>query len=225
MNRCDEVQATFTDYLDGRLNGREMQAISAHLDVCPACAEEWHALRRTQAALSDLGPAAEPEDLLLRLRVAVSQEWARGERRWTEGWALAWKNSVGPFLLHASAGVVSAVVLLGTVVMITAFTQPRAQASNDPALGMASAPRLLYLSSGADADDLETGTQPVVVEAYVNDEGQVYDFRILSGPTDAATRSEVENLLLFSVFEPAKFYGQPVRGQAVLSFSGVAVRG
>jgi hypothetical protein len=65
----------------------------------------------------------------------------------------------------------------------------------------------------------------VVVEAYVNDSGQVYDFNIISGPNDPATRSEVENLLLQSVFAPAKFWGQPVRGVAVLSFSGVSVRG
>jgi hypothetical protein len=65
----------------------------------------------------------------------------------------------------------------------------------------------------------------VVVEAYVNGAGQVYDYRIVSGPTDPATRSQIENMLLFSVFEPAKFFGQPVRGLAVLSFSGIAVRG
>ena len=29
---------------------------------------------------------------------------------------------------------------------------------------------------------------PVVVEAYVNDEGEVYDYRIVSGPNDAATQ-------------------------------------
>ena len=66
---------------------------------------------------------------------------------------------------------------------------------------------------------------PVVVEAYINGEGEVYDYRIVSGPTDTATRSQVENLLLFSKFEPARFFGQPVRGLAVLSFSGVSVRG
>ena len=65
----------------------------------------------------------------------------------------------------------------------------------------------------------------MVVEAYINGEGEVYDYRIVSGPTDAATRSQVENLLLFSLFEPARFFGQPVRGLAVLSFSGVSVRG
>jgi hypothetical protein len=53
----------------------------------------------------------------------------------------------------------------------------------------------------------------------------MYDYRIVSGPTDEATRSQVENLLLTSVFEPARFFGQPVRGLAVISFSGVSVKG
>jgi len=227
MNGCDEMQAGFTEYLDGQLNGREMQEISAHLNACRDCAREWDTLRSTKMALAELGPVPEPQDLLLRIRVAVSQERARSRRKWAEGWTLVWKNTVGPFLLQASAGFASAVLLLGTVVvLVTMFAQPEsAQASKDEPLGMATGPRLLYLSSGAGANDIETGSQPVVVEAYVNDEGEVYDYRILSGPTDAATRSEVENLLLFSVFEPAKFFGQPVRGLAVLSFSGVSVRG
>jgi hypothetical protein len=53
----------------------------------------------------------------------------------------------------------------------------------------------------------------------------MYDYRIISGPTDSTTRSQVENLLLLSRFEPARFFGQPVRGLAVLSFSGVSVHG
>ena len=66
---------------------------------------------------------------------------------------------------------------------------------------------------------------PVLVEAYVNGAGQVYDYRIVSGPTDNATREQIENLLLWSRFEPARRFGQPVPGLAVLSFSGVSVRG
>ncbi len=227
MNGCDRVRAGFTEYLDDRLSGREMQEIATHLDNCQECMQEWKSLRRTQLALSALGPAPEPKDLLLRIRVAVSQERARSRRNWLSSWGLAWKNTVGPFLLHASAGFASAVLLLGTVVvLVTVFAQPEAaQASKDQPLGMATAPHLLYLSSDAGTDDINTGSQPVVVEAYVNDEGQVYDYRILSGPADQATRSEIENLLLFSVFEPARFFGQPVRGLAVLSFAGVSVRG
>lgn len=227
MDGCGEVQAGFTEYLDGRLNGREMQEISAHLVSCRDCAREWDSLSSAKMALGELGPVPEPKDMLLRIRVAVSQERARSRRKWGEGWNLAWKNTLGPFLLQASAGFASAVLLMGTVVVaVTMFAQPEsAQASKDEPLGMATEPRLLYLSSGAGTNDIEAGTQPVVVEAYVNDEGEVYDYRILSGPTDAATRSEVVNLLLFSVFEPAKFFGQPVRGLKVLSFAGVSVRG
>jgi anti-sigma factor RsiW len=225
MNGCNKVRAGFTEYLDGRLNGRAMKEIATHLGDCRQCKREWDSLREAQLSLAGLGPVTEPEDLLLRIRVAISQERSRRRRRF-ESWGLAWKNTVGPFLLQAAAGFASAVLLMGTViVMVTVFAQPEtAQAVMDEPLGMASAPRLLYLSSGANSDQIGD-TSGVVVEAYVNDEGQVYDYRIVSGPTDPATRSEVEDLLLFSVFAPARFFGQPVRGLAVLSFSGVSVRG
>lgn len=227
MNGCREVRRFLPEYLDGRLNGRQMQEIGAHLDGCGQCAQEYHEMRGVQHALINLGQVAEPSDLLLRIRVAVSQQRARSRRSSWEKIGLAWRNRVGPFLLQAGAGFCSAVLLLGTVILlITMFTQPEtAQASKDEPLGMASAPKLLYLSSGATSDEIHAASSPVVVEAYVNDAGQVYDYRILSGPTDQATRSEVENMLLFSVFEPATFFGQPVRGLAVLSFAGVSVRG
>jgi anti-sigma factor RsiW len=227
MNGCNAVQARFTEYLDGRLNGREMQRIAAHLEGCGECAQEWTALRQTQEWLAGLRPAPAPEDLSLRIRVAVSQERARSRRSPFQGWNLAWKNTVGPFLLQASAGFASAVLLLGTViVLVTMFAQPEtAQATKDEPLGNATAPRLLYLSTCVGKNEIGAESGPVVVEAYINGSGQVYDYRIVSGPTDEATRSQVENLLLFSVFEPARFFGQPVRGLAVLSFSGVSVRG
>jgi hypothetical protein len=59
----------------------------------------------------------------------------------------------------------------------------------------------------------------------VNGAGEMYDYRIVSGPSDEATRSQIENLLVSSHFDPARYFGQPVRGLAVLSFSGVSVRG
>jgi hypothetical protein len=157
----------------------------------------------------------------------VSQERARRRRRPLEAWSLAWKNTLGPFLLQASAGFASAVLLLGTViVLVTMFAKPEvAQASNDEPLGNPTAPRLVSLSTGAGNNDIGAFSGPVVVEVYINRQGQMYDYRIVSGPCDAETRSQVENMLLTSVFEPARFFGQPVRGLAVLSFSGVSVRG
>jgi hypothetical protein len=75
------------------------------------------------------------------------------------------------------------------------------------------------------APNTGSSDQSVVVEAYVNGAGRVYDYRIVSGPRDAAARAQVENLLLFSVFAPATIFGEPVRGIAVVSFSGVSVQG
>ena len=63
MNGCSAMQAKFSEYLDGRLNGREMQQIAAHLERCRECAAEWDSLREAQASLADLGPVPEPKDL------------------------------------------------------------------------------------------------------------------------------------------------------------------
>jgi hypothetical protein len=226
MNGCSNFQDKFSDYLDGRLTGLEMQSVAAHIDSCSACASEWNSLRFAQSALAGLGPVPEPPDLALRLRVAVSQERARLAKSPLQAWNLAWRNTVGPFLLQAAAGFASAVLLIGTVaVMVGIVAQPqRAQAGDEP-LGAATAPRLIDSITGTGDNDVAILPAPVLVEAYINDNGQVYDFNIVSGPNDAETRSEIENLLLAERFEPAKFWGQRVRGVAVVSFSGVSVRG
>jgi hypothetical protein len=227
MNGCSAMKIKFSEYLDGRLTGQEMQRIAAHLDGCAECAAEWTSLRNVQASLARLGPVPEPAELPLRIRVAVSQERARSRQSPFHALSLAWQNTVGPFMLQAAAGFASAVLLLGSVILLVGIVaKPEAaQANGDEPLGNATAPHLRYFLTGASDRQIAELPGPVVVEAYVNGAGQVYDFRIVSGPDDAATRSQVESLLVSGVFEPARFFGQPVRGLAVLSFSGVSVRG
>ena len=108
MNGCGAMKAKFSEYLDGRLTGQEMQRIAAHLDRCGDCAAEWMTLRDVQASLAALGPVPEPPDLPLRIRVSLSQERARSRRGFFHAWNLAWQNTVGPFLLQAAAGFASA---------------------------------------------------------------------------------------------------------------------
>jgi hypothetical protein len=228
MSDCLAVQTRFSEYLDGRLTGREMRRIAAHLASCAQCDVEWNAMKQAQVSLASLRPLPAPDDLMLRIKVALSQERARQRKPLFESWRLAWQNTVGPFVFQATAGFASAVLLLGSVtLMVGMFAQPEtAQAKGDEPLGNATAPQLLYYQGGSgSSNDINQFSSPVVVEAYVNGEGEVYDYRIVSGPSDAATRSRVEDLLLAGVFAPARFFGQPVRGLAVLSFAGVAVRG
>jgi len=226
MNGCKAMQENFTEYVDGRLTGREMQRISSHVDKCRECSGEWASLRKTQASLAALGTLKAPKDLPMRIRVALSKERSRSRRSPLAAFDLVWRNTVGPFIFQAAAGFASAVLLMGAViVLVTMFAQPENASAQDEPLGMVTAPRLLYLSSEAGNNEIGELAGPVTVEASINGAGEVYDYRIVSGPTDPSTRAEVENLLLFSVFVPATRFGQPVRGLAVLSFSGVSVRG
>ena len=222
---CNGIRAQFSSYLDGAVTGVAMQRIASHLRGCDECSAEFEGLRSTQEALSSLAPIKAPADLALRLRVAISNERARRPANLWPTLKVRWQNAIAPFLLQASAGFASTVLLVGTVaLLIGAFARPEPLAARDVPLGMASSPRFLYSSVEPEAVPIGGRDNPVIVEAYIDGVGKVYDYHIVSGPNDATTRTELENLLLFSVFEPARFFGQPVRGLAVLSFTGVSVR-
>jgi hypothetical protein len=62
------------------------------------------------------------------------------------------------------------------------------------------------------------------VQASVDTSGRVYDFTIVSGPQDESVRTRVAEQLLGSVFEPASAFGVPIRGQVIVTFSGISVR-
>jgi anti-sigma factor RsiW len=226
MSKCSSVRSQFSDYLDGALTGVAMQSVAAHLESCRKCSAEFNRTRNTQQMLADLGPAKAPADLALRLRVAISQEKTNSPKRNLARWQVRWQNTIAPFLLQASAGFASAILLVGTVgLLVGAVAAPESASAGDEPLGNASGPHFLYSNLAATTSAVGDRDNPVVVEAYVNGSGRVYDYEIISGPNDARTRSQVENQLLFSVFEPARFFGQPVRGLVVLSFSGVSVQG
>ena len=232
LNRlCGNIRSRFCECLDGRLSGKEMQRIHQHLDECKDCAEEFREQESLLRALSSLGTAQAtrkaPRDLPLRIRVALDQERRASISTLIPAWKILWSNSIGPFLLQLSMGLASAVLLLGSVALtVGLFARPEKAAALDEPLGAATSPRLLYELPAVEGDgSIGNATAPIVVEAYVNPDGLVYDYRIVSGPNDSRTRSAIEDKLLFSIFEPARVYGKPVRGLAVLSFADVSVHG
>jgi Putative zinc-finger len=245
MKNCNSIRDRFSEYLDGTLTGVCMQQVAAHLERCAACSGEFSEWRQMQEALNDLGPAKAPDGLALRLRVAMSQELSRTPRQSLARFQVQWANSFAPFLFRASAGFASAVLLVGTAaLLIGAFTSPitveaGADASTSPrfrysmtesnSLDDASASLREHERTGFHARPAvfisDDSAAPIVVEAYVNSEGRVYDYRIISGSNDPQSRARVETLLLFSVFEPARVFGQPVHGIALMTLSGISVQG
>ena len=70
------------------------------------------------------------------------------------------------------------------------------------------------------------GDDSLVIEAYVDANGRVQDYRILSDPDKLQDLPhQIKNMLIFTTFRPATWMGSPRPGTAVLSFSKISVKG
>jgi hypothetical protein len=222
---CQKCRSLFSAYLDGAVSGKQMQKIAKHLETCPACAREFSALRAMQRSLASLGPAKAPADLGLKLRLAISHEQARRKSNWLDTLSLKWDNAIRPMLVQVSAGFAGAVILVGGIgLLLGMVAAPEPVMANDEPLGAMTSPHYLYsiVNPRAIITDHDS---VIVVEAYVNEQGRVYDYNIVSGPDDPAVHNQVVDQLLTSVYEPASVFGAPVRGRVVLTFSGISVHG
>jgi hypothetical protein len=207
------------------IEGFEDDVNGGRVAGCEDCARELAAWRRTQDALSLLGPAKAPADLGLKLRVAISHEHARREARLMDRVSLAWDNMVRPFVVQFSAGLAGTVVLGGSIMLLLGMVAaPQPVLANDEPLGALTAPHFLY-STVSPGDIVTAHDTTIVVEASVDASGRVYDFTIVSGPQDQAVRTQVADQLLCSVFQPASAFGVPIRGRVVVTFDGISVHG
>ena len=222
---CQKYQSSFSTYLDGAVSGKQMQRIAQHLEACAGCAREFAALRVMQQSLAALGPAKAPADLGLRLRLAISHEQARRKSNWLETLSLKWDNAIRPLLVQVSAGFAGTVLLIGGIgFLLGMVAAPEPVMANDEPLAGMTAPHYLYSPVGPRAIVTDHDSV-IVVEAYVNSEGRVYDYQIVSGPDDPAVHDQIVDQLMMSVYEPASVFGTPVRGRVVLTFSGISVHG
>jgi hypothetical protein len=222
--QCSKVQSSFSAYLDGAVSGRQMQSIAGHLESCAECSEEFDSLRKMQRSLEMMGSAKAPGDLAMRLRIAISHEAAAKRSNWRDALALKWENTIRPLAVQVSAGTACSVLLVGSImVALGLFAAPQPVMANDEPLGAMTAPHYLY-SAVMPRPIVTSHDSAIIVEAMVNDRGQVYDYTIVSGPEDVAVRSQVVDQLMLSVFEPARVFGEPVRGRVVMTFSGISVQ-
>jgi hypothetical protein len=226
LNNCLQVREEFSPYLDGDMSGTAMQSMAAHLDGCDDCAAEFAAWREIQGTLGSMGAAKAPAGLLARLRAALAEERERGTHlAWDRRLAAMWHATLAPIAFRAATGTVAAMLLIGGAGAMIAWigAPPEVQANDEP-LGAMTAPHFLY--SEVPPQPIEFGRDaPVLIEAKVDDQGRVYDYTILSGPTDKSVERRVQANLLASVFQPATIFGLPVPGHVVMTFTGVSVKG
>jgi hypothetical protein len=222
--KCAEIQNLFSPYLDGRVSGAEMRSLTRHMEQCAGCAREYAAIQRTQQLLASMGPKKAPADLALQLRLAISREAAQTRRRRYEGAMMRLENALNAFMVPATAGLVSAVLIFGLLLGFFALPAELRASSTDVPLMLYTGPQLQQSAFGTSLGNM--GDDAVMVEAYVDANGRVQDYRILSQPDDAqAVLPELKNLLIFTTFRPALLMGRPTAGTAVLSFSKISVKG
>ena len=223
---CKRTKSLFSSYLDGAVSGREMQAIAAHLKECASCRMEYAAWQRTQRLVSSLGPRPAPPDLAVRLQVAVSQASAQSSSQRLQGLMVRLQNLAAAFMLPATAGVLSAIVVFGALIGFMAMPTQVSAARDDVPTLLYTPPRLQAMPSEGLQAESGPSSDPVVVETLVDANGRVQDYRIISGPADApGLEPHLNNIMIFTTFQPATTFGVPTSGRAVLSFAKINVGG
>jgi hypothetical protein len=221
--KCPEVNRLLSPYLDGAVTGAEMQSLREHLDACPACSKEYALLRETQQLLMSLRRPKEPADLGLRLRLAISREAAETRRPY-EGLRVRLENTLNAFMVPATAGLACAVLIFGLVAAILAIPgQLQANNTEDVPLMLNTGPELQQNTFGTMS---MINAESLVIEAYVDKNGRVQDYKILSDPgASQDLLPQVKRMLIFTTFRPAMSMGRPISSRAVLSCSRISVQG
>jgi Putative zinc-finger len=222
--QCLQAKQLFSPYLDGAVTGAEMLALQNHFVQCPACHREYQALRRTQQLLVNVARPKVPVDLGLKLRLAISREVATARRARFEGLMVRMENALHAFMVPAAAGFVSALILFG-IAMVYFVAPSSLRADNDVPLVMVNTgPELQPSTFGLTMDTIDDDS--LVIEAYVDANGRVQDYRILSDSNESKeVLPKVKQMLIFTTFRPALSMGRPTPSRAVLSFSKINVKG
>jgi hypothetical protein len=221
--KCAEAKSMFSPYLDGAVTGTQMRSLGLHLEQCANCDREYALLRQTQELLASVGRRKAPADLALKLRLAISREAAQAKRPIFDGMLVRLDNALRAFMVPATAGLVVAVVVFGFVIGLT-MPELQARNVNDVPLMLYTGPELQESSFATTLSSVNEDS--LVIEAYVDANGRVQDYRIISdGDTSQKLLPEVKRMLIFTTFRPAMSMGRPTSGHAVLSFSKISVRG
>src|ERR1700751_5483023 len=221
--KCAEAKSMFSPYLDGAVTGTQMHSLGRHLDECSDCNREYALLRHTQELLATVKRQKAPADLPLKLRLAISREVAEARRSPFEGFVLRLDNALRAFMVPATAGLMAAIVIFAFVIGVT-MPELQAHASNDVPLMLYTGPELEESSFATTVSSVNDDS--LIIEAIVDANGRVQDYRILSDPQNSQKLlPEVKRMLIFTTFRPAMSMGRPTPSRAVLSFAKINVRG
>jgi anti-sigma factor RsiW len=228
---CQQTQRQLPGYLDGAIRSLDRARVSEHLDGCPDCRNELESFRRLSICLAHMRAVAVPADLATRIRVQASRKRSfRGNVRY--GWErvkLVFENIVEPLFVPATGGILTALVVFTLLVQNMLVGVHTGFVPGDLPLNLVQQAQVESLAPfsvpGLVASDHDPAAA-TLVEVTLDAAGDVVSYRVVSGPSDAAVRDQIEQVLLFSHFLPRLDFGRPTNGgRVMIGFSEVRVRG
>ncbi|HWB95328.1 MAG TPA: zf-HC2 domain-containing protein [Bryobacteraceae bacterium] len=224
---CQEVQKSISAFVDRSLGAEEHETVRVHLENCRMCHVRAEQVSRLRSEIRSMPMAVPPAILASRLRVLASHERARALahrsyaalwKYWRERLALTVNNLMRPVALPFAGGLLSALFLFGMLVPTLGFHH---NFRNDVPIG-------LYTQASVDEiSPFGITTDDTVVELTIDEKGQITDYFIPAGKDSQQLEANIANMVLFSTFTPATWFGQPTSSKILVSFrrSHIVVRG
>lgn len=221
---CSWTRRHLARYQGGDLAWIQRLAARAHLRWCEDCFDEYERREDADDWAARMMPVRPPARLEMSIRVALSHEQAKlqGMRGWLHSAAQKIAPMLPPLAIRSAGMLASSLLLFG--VLMPDIWRAQAQIPDDvPLTYMAQA---LFTAPSVEVMGPYAVSQDATVLAFIDMRGGVYDIELpdeLAG--DRRLRSELTNALLFTEFQPATRFGQPVAGQVLIHFAHTTVRG
>jgi hypothetical protein len=224
---CHKVQKSISAFVDRKLPVEERERITRHLRLCRECSTYSQAVLDLRTSLRRLPARPVPEQLSSELQVLASRERARRLSRltwsalfayWRGRMKLVVDNMMRPLAVPFAGGLISALVLFSMLVPTLGF---RHNFRNDVPIG-------LYTQASLDQlAPFVFGKDDVMVELTIDKNGSIVDYCVPHGEVSKDVVNSIGNMMLFTSFTPATWFGQPTSGKIWVSFrrSHIVVKG
>lgn len=206
MMDCCKVQEVLSEFLDGRLQGKDKNFIEDHLHECLACRAEYKKLKNLVTALKSLPEVPAPPNFLAILQ----QRLAETNKPWWKKVVESFDRTLSTVPLKAMT-VAAAAILAVTVFVVSNQSGP----GNNEVAGNLPTP----ITGGTNTiSGTPTGTDPVpnvatlpigspeeFITAIVKNDPEFRDANILPHPNGNGVLLMTKDYLIEVVIDPAEF--------------------
>lgn len=197
----------------------------AHLASCRTCNAHYESMQHLRSALLNMNATPLPANLHQKLLVLASHEQARRVSRLTlaarmqhlhDSLHLLFDNIMRPFGLPVASGLVSAILLFALLAPNLSFAR---HSGADHPTDLVTYPEITRAVATDNGPRIETpdaldSHYQTVLHLEISPEGKVWNWDVVQG----TLTPDLEQMILFSRFEPATVFGKPTWGEVTIFY-------